>query len=53
MSDQTDKCANPACHCPALAGSQFCGEQCEQAGEDPDSGHCRCGHAQCQQEPIV
>lgn len=47
MNDPTDKCANPPCHCPAVAGNQFCCEQCEQEDKDPDSGHCRCGHVEC------
>jgi hypothetical protein len=53
VTEQTDKCANLACHCPASAGSQYCSEQCELKDNDPETGACRCEHVECRQEQIL
>jgi len=49
MTEPTEKCAHQPCHCPALGGAQYCSKHCEQADNDPDTGACLCGHAQCQE----
>ncbi len=46
MSEMTDKCAHPSCHCPARMDIEYCSESCELAKDDDESG-CQCGHAEC------
>lgn len=46
MSEMTDKCAHPSCHCPARMDIEYCSEFCEQAEDDAEIG-CQCGHAEC------
>ncbi len=46
MSEMTDKCAHPACHCPARMDTECCSEACELAQHDEETG-CQCGHAEC------
>ncbi len=46
MSEPTDKCGNPACHCPAELSSGFCCEACEVAEHEIELG-CPCGHTEC------
>lgn len=48
MSEPTEKCANPACHCPAHLDTGFCSEYCESAEHKVELG-CHCGHAECEQ----
>jgi hypothetical protein len=52
LIEQTDKCANPACHCLVSAGNQFCGERCARMENDLETGDCRCEHAECCREEI-
>lgn len=46
MSEMTDKCAHPSCHCPARMDTEYCSEACETAKDDEETG-CQCGHAEC------
>lgn len=39
------KCANPACTCPATSG-EYCSPQCEESLRESDT-ECQCGHADC------
>jgi hypothetical protein len=48
MSEPTEKCTNPACHCPAQLDTGFCSEYCENAEHKIELG-CHCGHAECEQ----
>lgn len=43
---QNQKCANPACSCPATGG-EYCSPQCEDSIRESDT-ECHCGHADCQ-----
>ena len=47
MSEMTDKCAHPSCHCPAHMDTEYCSEYCELAEDDEEESGCRCGHAEC------
>lgn len=47
MSEMTDKCAHPACHCPAHMDTEYCSEYCELAEDEEEESGCRCGHAEC------
>jgi hypothetical protein len=46
MSEMTDKCAHPLCHCPARMDTEYCSEFCAQASVEAEAG-CQCGHAEC------
>lgn len=41
-----NKCAHPACSCPAESGSKYCGTYCHDAGNKMETA-CNCGHAAC------
>jgi len=48
VESMTDKCAHTICHCPAQAGSGYCGSYCMAASNDPDADSvCGCGHPEC------
>ena len=47
MSEPTEKCANPMCHCPAQLETGFCSEYCESAEQRTELS-CHCGHAECE-----
>jgi hypothetical protein len=49
MSEPTDECAHPACHCPAELESEYCSDYCRYAPPIPEAV-CRCGHAECEAE---
>ena len=44
--NKIEKCAHPACKCPAAQDSKYCGAYCEGAADRP-SVVCECGHASC------
>ena len=44
---QTDKCANPACHCLVTLGNQFCGERRRRIENDLETGDSRRHHVEC------
>jgi hypothetical protein len=47
MADsKIEKCAHPACHCPAAKDSKYCGAYCEGASS-VSSVVCECGHPAC------
>lgn len=46
MTEPTDKCGNPACHCPAEMGTGYCCEGCE-AAELEQEIRCHCDHPEC------
>jgi len=37
---QTDKCANPACHCLVSVGYQFCEERRQRIENNPETDDC-------------
>jgi hypothetical protein len=41
-----NKCAHPACNCPAESGSKYCSTYCRDAGTKVEIA-CNCGHAAC------
>lgn len=43
---QNQKCANPACNCPATGG-EYCSPQCQDSIRKSDT-ECHCGHADCE-----
>jgi hypothetical protein len=47
MTTQTDKCMHPSCNCPAMAGADYCSDECIRNKDDLESG-CQCGHPECQ-----
>jgi hypothetical protein len=49
MGDKTEKCANPACGCPAPTIGDYCCEQCERSTTKMES-KCHCGHPRCGSE---
>ncbi len=42
---QSQKCANPACTCPATSG-EYCSEQCKESINESDTQR-QCGHNDC------
>jgi hypothetical protein len=44
-----DKCAHPACNCPAPKGEKYCGAYCHDAGDLTELS-CNCGHPGCAEE---
>ncbi len=36
MSEMTDKCAHPSCHCPARMDTEYCSESCELAKDEDE-----------------
>lgn len=44
-----DKCAHPACNCPAPEGEKYCGAYCHDA-RDLTELACNCGHLGCAEE---
>jgi hypothetical protein len=48
-SEQSNKCAHPACACAAKAGSSYCSTYCEGEAKTADI-LCGCGHPACGQE---
>jgi hypothetical protein len=44
-----DKCAHPACNCPAPQGEKYCGAYCHDA-KDLTELACNCGHGDCAEE---
>lgn len=47
MSEMTDKCAHPVCHCPANMDTEYCCEYCEVTKTEEENA-CQCGHPECQ-----
>lgn len=41
-----NKCAHPACSCPAEEGSKYCSTYCHDAGSKMEIA-CDCGHDAC------
>jgi hypothetical protein len=41
-----NKCAHPACRCPAEPGSKYCSTYCHDSGSKMEIA-CNCGHAAC------
>jgi hypothetical protein len=53
MADnQTQKCAHPACACPAAKDSKYCSTFCAGKADKPDIT-CNCGHAACAVEAVA
>ena len=46
MAQTYDKCAHPSCTCSPAAGSKYCSQYCEDAGDTTEIG-CNCGHSRC------
>jgi hypothetical protein len=46
MSDETKKCAHPACSCIAPEGKKYCSEVCEDAKSMTELT-CQCEHPAC------
>ncbi len=49
-SEQSKKCANPACACTARPDSSYCSTYCEGEAETADILQCNCGHPACGRE---
>ena len=45
----SEKCAHPACNCPAPQGEKYCSGYCHDAGDLTELA-CNCGHAGCAEE---
>lgn len=45
-TEKKDKCAHPACQCIARAGSKYCSQYCEDAGDIVELS-CNCEHQGC------
>jgi hypothetical protein len=41
-----NKCAHPACSCPAPEGEKYCSTYCHDAGKLTELA-CNCGHRGC------
>jgi hypothetical protein len=48
-SEQSKKCAHPACTCTARPDSSYCSTYCEGEAETADI-LCNCGHPACGRE---
>jgi hypothetical protein len=46
MTEPTDECAHPTCHCPAEFDGEYCSDFCRYAANLPDAT-CHCGHEEC------
>ncbi len=46
MSEETKKCAHPACSCPAPHGEKYCSAYCNDAAGTTEIA-CNCGHPGC------
>jgi hypothetical protein len=53
MTEPTDKCANPACHCIVPAGNLYCCEKCARVENDPETGYCLCEHNECEEAQVL
>ncbi|NOT60659.1 MAG: hypothetical protein HOP19_10605 [Acidobacteria bacterium] len=49
MTEPTDECAHPACHCPAELGNDYCSDYCRFTPPHP-AEVCQCGHDDCELE---
>ncbi len=47
MSDESKKCAHPACQCMAPEKETYCSSYCKDAGKDDVEISCDCGHPGC------
>jgi hypothetical protein len=48
MAD-SNKCAHPACNCPASGDNKYCSNYCRDAGDTVELS-CNCGHSGCSDE---
>jgi len=46
MSQNTKKCAHPACNCEIDKDLKYCSQYCEDAGDTMEIS-CNCTHAGC------
>lgn len=47
-----NKCAHPACGCPAAEGSKYCSTYCQDAGDTIEIA-CGCGHNGCSEPATI
>ena len=45
----SEKCAHPACNCPAPQDEKYCSPYCHDAGDLIELA-CNCGHPGCAEE---
>jgi len=50
MSNESRKCAHPACKCMVASDQKYCGQLCRDAGSDEIEIACECGHAPCEEQ---
>lgn len=51
MSDETKKCAHPACSCTVTGGAKFCSQICEDS-KGMIELKCDCKHPGCAGEQL-
>ena len=46
MTQETKKCAHPACNCEVDADNKYCSQYCDDAADTTEIS-CNCGHGGC------